>query len=259
MTSGLSRREALRGLAFGAAGSSINIPRANADVAASPAAASQPAGVCVLFPQAVEGPYYFDPKLVRSDIADNRPGAPLQLSLKVIDNGHCTPIAKARVDVWHADAGGIYSGYANQGDNRDTSAKGKTFLRGTQLTDADGRAVFRSIYPGWYPGRTPHIHVKIFHDDKSLVTGQIYFPETLSERIYRERQPYNARPVADTANANDFIFQSGEKEGGGTVFAVEEAADLISAQLLIAVDRSGDAVRNASGWRGFFSGFFGRR
>jgi len=75
----------------------------------------------------------------------------------------------------------------------DGSSEGETFLRGTQFTDADGAVCFTTIYPGWYPGRTPHIHFKVILDDKDLVTGQLYFPDTISERIYATVSPYRER------------------------------------------------------------------
>ncbi|MBR2535520.1 MAG: intradiol ring-cleavage dioxygenase [Hyphomicrobium sp.] len=256
MAPDFSRREALRALSIGAATTSL-LPTATQAQETAPAAATNPAGVCVLLPQAVEGPYYFDPKLVRSDISDGRPGAAVELKLRIVDAKTCTPMPGIRVDVWHADAGGIYSGYERQGDDRTVSAKGETYLRGTQMSDADGIATFRTIYPGWYPGRTPHIHVKAFLDTTSLVTGQIYFPDDLSARVYKEREPYSKRPVADTTNASDGIFQAGEKEGGGTVLAVSEVGELITAALLIGVDRTGEAAKKGSGFGGFFRRIIG--
>lgn len=253
MLAPVSRRTALRTILAGAGGSLVATPvAADAPAAAvQPAAAGQPPGVCVLFPQAVEGPFYFDPRLVRADITEGRPGAPLDLVLRVIESGPCTPIAKARIDVWHADAGGIYSGYDGQGDDRTVSTKSATYLRGTQITDGDGRATFNSILPGWYPGRTPHIHLKVFLDEKTVLTGQVYFPEDLLTRIYQTRAPYSARPSADVKNADDFIFKSGERDGGGTMLAISETAERIAGTLLIAVDRSGTAASRAGGWGGW--------
>lgn len=255
-----NRRQALRSLIAGTAGAAM-VPVAaragDAQLVAAPAPATQPEGVCILLPQQMEGPYYFDPQMVRSDITEGRPGAPVDLILRVIEHGPCTPIANARVDVWHADAGGVYSGYAGQGDNRDVSTKGATYLRGTQLTDSDGRVTFRSVYPGWYPGRTPHIHVKVFLDQTTVLTGQIYFPDDVSARVYRDRAPYNERPVADTTNAADFLFTAGERDGGGTVLTIAETPDLLTASLLIAVDRSGEAAKHALGWGQRMRGWFG--
>lgn len=255
----LTRRKALKGLAMTsvAGGSAQPAVGQEAGAPVPTAAAEQPQGVCVFFPQAVEGPYYFDPQLVRSDITDGRPGLPLALTLRVIDSGPCTPRAGARVDIWHADAGGVYSGYAGQGDARNVSTKGKSYLRGTQTTDGDGKVTFRSIYPGWYPGRTPHIHIKVFLDERTVLTGQAYFPDEISAAVYREQEPYKSRPVADTSNATDFIFKAGEREGGGTVFATQAAGAEVKASLLIAVDRTGQAARNKGGWRGLWRSFTG--
>jgi protocatechuate 3,4-dioxygenase beta subunit len=260
----LSRRDALRKLIVGAASASLAPALAKAadpGLAAQPAGqppAAQPPGACVLTPQAMEGPFYFDPQLVRADITEGRPGAPLDLSLRIVEQGPCTPIANARVDVWHADAGGIYSGYAGQGDDGRASSKSETHLRGTQMTDADGKVTFRSVYPGWYPGRTPHIHVKVFLDTTTVLTGQIYFPDDLSARVYRDRAPYDQRPVADMTNDRDFLFKAGEREGGGIVLATEEKdGGLISAALVIAVDRSGEAAKG-QGWRRILRDMIGR-
>ncbi len=96
--------------------------------------------------------------------------------------------------------------------------------------------------------RTQTGALKAFLNDTEMLTGQVYFPDALSARIYREREPYNRRPTPDTTNEQDFIFKTGEREGGGTVLAVAEAADVVTASLVIAVDRTGDAVRRAEGW-----------
>ena len=255
----LNRRDALRKLIVGTAGVSLaSAARAQAPAAGVQAPATQTAGACVLTPQATEGPFYFDPKLVRADITEGRPGAPLDLTLRVIEHGPCTPILNARVDVWHADAGGVYSGYDGQGDEGNASAKGQTHLRGTQITDAEGRVTFRSVYPGWYPGRTPHIHIKVFLDRLTVLTGQIYFPDNLSARIYRERAPYNTRPAAEMTNDRDFLFRAGEREGGGIVLATEDKdGGLVFASLLIAVDRSGEAAKD-QGWRRSLRELMGR-
>jgi protocatechuate 3,4-dioxygenase beta subunit len=198
------------------------------------------AGMCVLTPQAVEGPYYFDPELERSDITESHQGVPLGLLLQVVEPDDCSPLVDARVDVWHANALGHYSGYQGQGDERDVSTVDQTFLRGTQFTDRDGQVSFTTIYPGWYVGRTPHIHFKIFVDDRNVVTGQIYFPDALSEFIYTNAAPYRDRKrQRDTTNDRDGVLQA---TGGRETFcAIKEEADRYLAALIVGVNRDAEA------------------
>lgn len=200
------------------------------------------AAVCVLMPQAIEGPYYFDPKLVRTDITEGKPGVPLGLTLQVADAQSCAPLSGARVDVWHADALGVYSGYPRQTDARNVSTEGQHFLRGTQATDASGIATFTTIYPGWYQGRTTHIHCKVFLDSNTVLTTQLYFPDALSEYIYTNVPPYNTRGRdRDTANVNDMVI----KMGGGShasFCSIKEEADRYVASLIIGVDRNAKPV-----------------
>ena len=141
---------------------------------------------------------------MRADITEGLPGAPLRLALQVVDEA-CRPIAGARVDVWHCDAGGNYSGYARQGSDRARDTRGATFMRGTQFADASGVAAFRTVWPGWYRGRTPHVHYKVFLDEATLLTSQLFFPDGASETVYRGG-PYRERAAAqDTTNADDGI------------------------------------------------------
>jgi protocatechuate 3,4-dioxygenase beta subunit len=164
--------------------------RGCAENAQSRAASLTPA--CILTPASVAGPFYFDPKLQRADITEGHPGAPLRLRFIVMDAATCAPIEGVRVDVWHTRADGFYSGYPGQGDNRiDTS--GGTFMRGTQFADARGEAAFRSIYPGWYRARTTHVHFKIFINDRDMLTGQMYFPDALSQYIYANVGAYRRK------------------------------------------------------------------
>jgi protocatechuate 3,4-dioxygenase beta subunit len=232
----LTRRHALTGLA--AAGTAA-LPLG---AQAAPAAVGNllpGANVCVLTPAQAEGPYYFDPKLERVDITEAKTGVPLGLVLQVVEAGDCKPLKGARVDIWHADALGIYSGYDRQSDSRNVSTKGDTFLRGTQVTGENGRVTFATIYPGWYRGRTPHIHCKVFLDSKTVLTTQIYFPDALSEFIYTHVKPYNTRGrKRDTLNTTDaWLKQSGG--GHGSFCAIKEEADRYLASLIIGVDRNG--------------------
>jgi protocatechuate 3,4-dioxygenase beta subunit len=162
-----------------------------------PAAAQS---MCVLTPGVIEGPYYLNLNLLRSDITEGQPGLKTRLTLHVVRASDCTPIQDAVVDVWHNNAPGSYSGFANQG------TQGQTWLRGVQLTDASGTAAFDTIYPGWYPGRTTHIHLKVRPPGLGQLTTQLYFPMGLSRRIYR-LSPYNAHGQNPTNNGSDPFFR----------------------------------------------------
>jgi protocatechuate 3,4-dioxygenase beta subunit len=231
----VTRRQVLAGAATAA--STMLVWRAGTAQAEQAGAAAPGGKICILTPEAMQGPFYFDPKLVRINIADGKLGAPLALTLQVVEAGTCAALDKARVDIWQCDGLGLYSGYADQATG---SAEGETFLRGTQFTDGDGRVAFDTIYPGWYPGRTPHIHFKVILDDRDLVAGQLYFPESVSERIYATRSPYRERKQErDTVNANDFIFL--EHGGANTLANIEEAGGAYRASLVIGIDRKGRA------------------
>ena len=158
---------------------------------------------CVLTPEQTEGPYYIPNELVRRTITDGHPGTPLTLRLAVVDASTCRPIKGAAVDVWHADAAGVYSGFGQ-------GAGSRTFMRGIQRTDAKGVAVFRTVYPGWYTGRTVHIHVKVHVGGRVVHTGQLYFPDKLTDAVYR-KAPYSSRPGRNTRNATDSVYRSGGK------------------------------------------------
>jgi protocatechuate 3,4-dioxygenase beta subunit len=168
-----------------------------------PAAVESGAVACVLTPEQTEGPYYIANEKLRKNITEGRPGTPLILRLAVVDAATCKAIKGAAVDVWHCDASGAYSGFGRGGGNR-------TFMRGVQRTDANGVATFRTVYPGWYQGRTVHIHVKVHVRGNVVHTGQLYFPDTLTDAVYK-RSPYRNRPQRTTRNADDFVFASGGK------------------------------------------------
>ncbi len=158
---------------------------------------------CTLTPQQTEGPYWFDARQVRRDITEGKPGVPLRLLLRVVSASTCLPIPNALAEIWHCDAAGIYSGYSAQG------TAGQTFLRGIQTSDADGIVEFQTIYPGWYRGRTTHIHFKVHFGNQTLVTAQLYFAESTSSTIYTTVSPYSSRGTKDTSNTGDGIYRDG--------------------------------------------------
>jgi protocatechuate 3,4-dioxygenase beta subunit len=169
------------------------------EASAGPAAVASGAVSCVLAPEQTEGPYYVANEKARRNITEGRPGRPLTLRLAVVDASTCRPIKGAAVDVWHCDALGSYSGV--DGDDG-------TFMRGVQRTNAQGIATFRTVYPGWYQGRTVHIHVKVHVRGNVVHTGQLYFPDRVTDAVYR-RSPYSRRPNRDVRNTADAIYRNG--------------------------------------------------
>jgi len=204
----LSRREVLTWLGAGAAtwfmgGNS------------SRACAAGVAPSCVARPQQTEGPFFVDERLHRSDVRSEpgdgpvKAGVPLALTfaLSRLRGDACQPLAGAWVDIWHCDADGVYS---DEGD-----AIGKKFCRGYQVTDAQGEVHFVTIYPGWYPGRTVHIHFKIRTQPTAKrgfdFTSQLYFDDALTDRVHAGL-PYAARGIRRTRNDDDEIFEDGGRQ-----------------------------------------------
>ena len=205
----MNRRDAFKAVAVTASGGLLMSQQAFAQEtgasASQTAALLQGADVCAIIPEVTEGPYYFDPAMERVDITEGRPGIPMRVRLQVVD-ASCVAMPGARVDIWHCDATGVYSGYAGQGDDGSVDTTGETFMRGTQFADNNGIVEFESVYPSWYRGRTTHVHFKVFLDETNILTGQIFFPDALSEYIYLNVAPYNDRASQrDTLNANDSI------------------------------------------------------
>jgi len=180
---------------------------ATASATATPTPSVTPGQVsCVLTPQQTLGPFFIDVGLARTDIREDRDGIRLRLSLRLVDAEGCAPIRDAVVHVWHADAAGAYSGFPNQPGGIDTT--GEIFLRGFQMTDADGGVEFTTIYPGWYTGRTVHIHVRIYLDATTVLVSQLYFPDSLTALVHT-RAPYSERGQPSTTNQTDSIAQNG--------------------------------------------------
>lgn len=221
----LSRRDVLKILGLGSAAtllascapeviqtlSPTSAPASTPASLTSPTAAATSASIplpaCVVRPEMTEGPYFVDEMLNRSDIRSDPSdgavsiGAPLELTFNVsqVSANGCVALPNAQVDIWHCDAFGVYSDVEN--------AQGKKFLRGYQITDANGQAKFVSIYPGWYPGRTVHIHFKIRINGYDF-TSQLFFDDAFTDQVYLQ-EPYNQRGERNTRNDRDGIYGNG--------------------------------------------------
>lgn len=224
-----SRRTILKAgagaLGLGVAGG-VGLPAA---ALAQDAASAATPTACVLAPELTEGPYYVEDLLVRKDITEAKAGLPLLLRIGVEDVAACSPLANAAVDIWHCDAQGYYSGISGENPGggapaTDDSNLATTFLRGVQLTSAQGVAEFDTIYPGWYMGRTIHIHMKVHvggtaSDDTYAGghvshTGQLFFDDAVSDRVY-ETDAYGGRDNGQrTRNGDDNILGDREDEPG---------------------------------------------
>jgi protocatechuate 3,4-dioxygenase beta subunit len=156
---------------------------------------------CVLSPEMTEGPYHIDGEAVRRDVTEGKPGVPLTLHLTVADATSCAPIPDAAVEIWHADAGGNYSGF-------NATAANTTFLRGVQIAGADGKVVFDTLYPGWYQGRTTHVHLMVHVGGSVVHTGQLFFDEQVSDAVYAQ-SPYSDHTGQRMTNDQDGIYANG--------------------------------------------------
>ncbi len=209
----LSRRRALArfgGLAAVALGAGTLGARELLDADDAEAAGAGPAAVasglvtCVLAPEQTEGPYYVDGAALRRNVTEGKPGVALTLRLTVVSASNCKPIKGAAVEIWHCDAAGVYSGTSAQG------TESERFLRGVQRTDPKGLAIFRTIYPGWYQGRTVHVHTMVHIGGNVVHTGQLYFADVVTDAVYT-RSPYDRRPGRDPRNSGDSIYRNGGK------------------------------------------------
>jgi protocatechuate 3,4-dioxygenase beta subunit len=202
---------------------------------------------CVLTPEQEEGPFYVDLAQVRRDIVEDRPGVPLALAVTVVDSNTCEPIRDAAVDIWHCDALGVYSGEPSEG------SEGETYLRGIQLTDGNGLAEFATIYPGQYPGRTTHIHVKVhtggqrgngtYSGGHVSHTGQLFTTDRRDAEVFA-LAPYNRNRTETTPRNADGIFRY--QGGSSAVLALAPAGsnlaqDGLTARVTLGVDPNGPA------------------
>ncbi len=219
------------------------------------------ANTCVTAKEETQGPYWFDVDSIRSDLREDRPGTPLVLAVRAHDLSQCTngatptPIPNSVVEIWHCDAGGVYSGFesASQGgpggggpgnggagnggsgnggpgsggpgsggpvgggsggtsdgsysagDAEASPSDDGTYLRGAQVADRNGVVQFTTIYPGWYRGRTVHIHLKLHVDRKTAVTTQLYFDEAMNDAVFAT-SPYDEHTGRETRNDDDSIY-----------------------------------------------------
>jgi len=166
---------------------------------------------CVLIPSETAGPFPLDLSAnafyFRQDVREDRTGAPLRVQLRIVGLDNCEPMQNVRVNIWHCDANGVYSGYPNQQGGLNTT--GLTFLRGYQITDADGRVDFLSIFPGWYMGRVCHIHFQVHVNSNYSAVSQLTFPIDAKQAVYTTHPALYPNGTDPLTPAQDGIFNDG--------------------------------------------------
>ncbi|MBM7774428.1 protocatechuate 3,4-dioxygenase beta subunit [Actinokineospora baliensis] len=251
---------------------------------ADPATLLASATTCTLSPTTTQGPYYFDADKIRGDIREDRQGTRLDLALKVVDSEGCTPLKDVVVEIWHCDAGGLYSGAESQstggggegmpsggmapgalappsgapgggpggpggppsgsgpgsgpgsGDMADlVPTDDKRYLRGAQVTDTDGVVRFTTIWPGWYRGRTVHIHAMVHLNNTKALTTQLMFEDSLNDKVYTAA-PYSTHTGRDTTNDDDTIYNN------SMLLTVQATTNAYLAAKLLGVDTDKDGA-----------------
>jgi protocatechuate 3,4-dioxygenase beta subunit len=189
-------------------------------------------GTCLLAPEQTEGPFYADMGLERRDITEGLAGHPLRLGIRVVD-ADCNPVPGAVVDVWHCDVDGDYSAFSDGAGSSDDAGEGTTFLRGSQVADAEGIVEFATNYPGWYRGRTVHIHTKVRLNDAEVLTTQLYFDDDVTDEVFTE-DPYAALGTRDTRNEDDSI--AGDPAAAGNQLTTSAAGTGTLGLVVLGVD-----------------------
>ena len=205
---------------------------------------------CVRTPESNDGPYYYQSSPLRRAIAEGRGGVPLKLRITVASalrpGDACPPLSDAVVDIWHADADGLYSNVG--ADLQTENTVGQTFMRGHQVTDATGQVEFDSVVPGWEIGRNvvraTHVHVKVFHENK-VVTAQLYFPNQFLDELYANVDPYRThqqmtapgaeRPFNRIRNEEDLGFLADQS----TPMPIRREADVVTVEATIGITTLG--------------------
>lgn len=158
-----------------------------------------------------------DGRSVRTDIradldgSNVQDGVPFELTMHVVRQSDGTPLVGGAVYVWHCNKDGAYSGYSSRMLDGDYSAR--SFLRGVQVTDANGAVTFRTILPGRYQGRAFHIHFEVFADSTyadKVLTSQMAIDDAFIDQLYAQAGDAYATSLRnDTDNGQDNIFSDG--------------------------------------------------
>ena len=165
---------------------------------------------CVLIPTETAGPFPLDltanTTFFRSDIRESKTGVRLNVKIKVLGEDNCGVMQNVRVNIWHCDKDGLYSGYDT---TNNLGQAGLTYLRGYQMTDVNGEVSFTSIFPGWYNGRICHIHFQVYVSSSYSAISQMTFDVSTKNAIYAANSSLYTKGADPMSLASDNIFMDG--------------------------------------------------
>lgn len=164
------------------------------------------------------GPCYFR-DTTGEDISLGSQGLPMQLCIRLVDSS-CNPLQGYRIEVWHCDADGLYSGNTSESTDKagfnapfctsnNSSALNSTWFRGMLTTDSSGRVNFKTCFPGWYTGRTIHIHFAVGNaSGNRIFVSQFCFKDSLAYEICTAHSRYSHRGEQDKplSKGQDTVF-----------------------------------------------------
>ncbi|MFM2306991.1 MAG: hypothetical protein RLZZ367_1660 [Bacteroidota bacterium] len=201
----MKRKDILKGL--GVAGLASVLPISKVKAAAYQL---QQAGSCVIIPTETAGPFPLDltanTTFFRQDVREDRAGVQLNVKMKILGDSNCAALPNVRVNIWHCDKDGSYSGYDN---SMNPGQAGLTYLRGYQMTDANGEVEFVTIFPGWYSGRICHIHFQVYVSSVYAAISQMSFDIATKNAIYAANSSVYTKGADPMTFASDNIFSDG--------------------------------------------------
>ncbi len=201
----MQRKEFIKRLGFG----SLIVPFIAACGNESADPTTNSTGTCTVSPSETAGPFptKSPSSLVITDITSDRTGIEMAVNVTIQNiTSNCAALPDAIVDIWHCDKDGYYSEYGGTG-MQSVNFQSVHFLRGRQSSDSNGLVSFKTIFPGWYSGRAPHIHVHIYDSTgKSLLVTQIAFPTDVCNTVYTTATQFYTRGTQDTSNTSDNVF-----------------------------------------------------
>lgn len=214
----------------------------------------QPNFNCVLIPETTRGPFYLDPEFDRKDVTEGEPGLPFKLRVQVLGVDNCEPVPNAIVNIWHTDIRGAYSQFGMVAGNP-LDVADETWMRGYQITNAEGKCEFDTIFPGWYPGRATHIHFDVHlgfvqgetinqtPDPTSTFISQMFVPNNIKTLVYTNIPEYQDKGDNPTGTHNDFIAQnSGAVEDLTVAFDQSDFPQSLTGDFIIGLDMAGTPV-----------------